>query len=95
MLRAASILFLAVFVISCDRSDSLQSVSSNTATEPDLMTRKCGVCHAVPNPAAHTADEWPGVIARMQHRRSTQGFALLTDNEVVAITEILQKSAKQ
>lgn len=79
----------------CDRSESLQSVASTTVAEPDLLAKKCGVCHAVPSPVAHTAAEWPMVVMRMQGRRSAQGFAPLTDDEMSAITERLQENAKK
>ena len=92
---AAIACLFALLVTGCDRSESLQSVASTTVAEPDLLTTKCGVCHAVPSPVAHTAAEWPMVVMRMQGRRSAQGFAPLTDDEVSAITERLQENAKK
>jgi len=34
----------------------------------------CSICHAMPDPAQHTAKEWPRVVARMKsNMRSAQG----------------------
>ena len=37
------------------------------ATADGIMyQRACNQCHELPDPAAHSADEWPAVVARMQ-----------------------------
>lgn len=77
----------------CERGEPLGPDASPPIAD-DLLSKKCGVCHAVPGPQAHTAAEWPAVIMRMQSRRTAQGFAPLSDDEVEAITKILQKDAK-
>jgi hypothetical protein len=32
----------------------------------EAFTIACSQCHALPDPARHTAREWPGVVQRMQ-----------------------------
>jgi hypothetical protein len=31
-----------------------------------MYQRACNQCHELPDPAAHRAEEWPAVVARMQ-----------------------------
>lgn len=33
----------------------------------------CAQCHALPDPAQHSAAQWPGVVARMQHNMAVMG----------------------
>ncbi len=59
-----------------------------------LHKRFCGQCHGAPSPAVHTAAHWPSVLYRMQSRMAQKGMRTLSDDELRALTEYLQKFAK-
>lgn len=50
------------------------------ATPPDLgdeaarlFARSCSRCHALPDPAQHTPEEWPSVVERMRDNKRRMG----------------------
>jgi len=55
------------------RTSSDPAISDAAAAS--LLKRKCQSCHALPNPAAHTAAAWQAGIAKMR------GRLVLTDGE--------------
>lgn len=55
-----------------------------------LFTEKCSVCHQTPSPNAHTAAEWPEVVARMQSNMARMDITALTPDELDQITRFLQ-----
>lgn len=59
-----------------------------------VMVKYCSDCHAPPRPASHVADEWPGVVHRMQEARRMKGYSLLSEHETEALVTYLQKHAK-
>ncbi len=46
-----------------------------------LFRQTCSQCHALPDPALHTADEWPVVVERMRGNMETMGKRVITDRE--------------
>jgi len=61
--------------------------------EAALFARRCGVCHPLPNPGLHTAQEWPRVLERMQMRMRMLGRPPLSDEETADILAYLQAYA--
>lgn len=59
-----------------------------------MLVDRCGRCHGAPNPAVHTAFEWPSVIHRMQNRMSQKGVKVLSDDELATLIAYLQKYAR-
>jgi len=53
----------------------------------------CGQCHAPPDPAVHTARDWPKVVARMRQQMVTQGKAVPDREQLKEITAYLQRNA--
>lgn len=67
--------------------------------EPDsegagLLQSYCTQCHAAPQPTVHLAAHWPNVVYRMQIRRQSRGYQLMTEAEMQIIVEYLQRHAR-
>ena len=59
-----------------------------------LFAANCARCHALPNPTAHTAAEWPAVVAKMQTFMKAMGKPEITTEENREIVRYLEKHAK-
>ena len=55
-----------------------------------LFTRACSSCHALPDPASHSAAEWPTVVRRMEAK---SGFGSLTQQQESVLLGYLQRNA--
>lgn len=55
--------------------------------------KACSQCHALPDPAQHTRNEWPGVIERMRMNMSTMGKQLPDQTTTDRILGFLQMHA--
>ena len=55
----------------------------------------CSQCHALPDPAQHTAAEWPAVVLRMQRNMVAMGKPVPSQSTLDAIGTYLHKYAKQ
>ena len=51
----------------------------------------CSTCHAIPNPASHTSEEWKGVVKRMNNNRKHWGRPEMTSGEMEEILKFLAK----
>lgn len=60
-----------------------------------VFSRNCSSCHAPPQPTAHTAAEWPAVIARMQSHRVQRGLGPILAGEKVMIRDYLVRHARK
>ena len=58
-----------------------------------LYAQTCAGCHPLPNPAQHTADQWPGVVARMEQHMRQAGQALPGKDEITQIDKFLTQHA--
>jgi len=54
----------------------------------------CSQCHAPPNPATHTKNEWPRVVLRMKSHIMRIGKKMPDQKILMQIIEYLQKHAK-
>ena len=70
------------------------------ARYPDLDTAAgqafratCARCHALPDPAQHTAGEWPAVVARMQGNMTVMGKPVPNEATIREIVGFLQLHA--
>ncbi len=58
-----------------------------------LFRRTCSQCHALPDPKAHHAGEWPSVVERMRGNMANMGKTVITDDERDEILGYLKKRA--
>lgn len=83
---------------------SLVACSNDTPTTPiiypqaesaaaRLFLAKCNACHGAPQPSAHLANIWPGVIQRMQMHMQSKGISPLTKDELSEVLDYLQRNA--
>lgn len=68
--------------------------AQRAAEEAGPVARYCSGCHAPPRGRAHTAEEWPAVVSRMQQRRVSRGLAPIPSEDLERITEYLQQRAR-
>jgi cytochrome c2 len=66
---------------------------SPETTEQALFRQTCSRCHALPDTASHTGDEWPLVVERMRKNMETMGRPGIKDGERDAIVRYLQDHA--
>jgi cytochrome c5 len=55
----------------------------------------CSLCHAIPDPQQHTAEEWPAVVERRKQNMVTQGKAVPNEATIEEIVGFLQRHAKR
>jgi hypothetical protein len=65
--------------------------------DPDFhrLSHRCGVCHATPDPALHTAEEWPAVIERMSRTIDSAGLLSLSPADSAAALRALTKNYRR
>jgi len=56
---------------------------------------QCSVCHVPPRTTAHTASEWPSVIARMQQHRVQRRIAPMKAGDMMAVRDYLVRHAAE
>jgi hypothetical protein len=63
--------------------------------DPDFqrLSHRCGVCHATPDPALHTASEWRDIVGRMSHTIDAAGLLPLKDSDRDAALRTLLRYA--
>ena len=71
-----------------------QALPDAASPAAQLMTKRCGGCHGVPNPGLHPANEWPNVVFRMQKHITKKGRPALAPDEKLIVLEYLQKHAR-
>ncbi|MBF0282070.1 MAG: hypothetical protein HQM07_05840 [Zetaproteobacteria bacterium] len=59
------------------------------------LSMNCAECHALPYPDAHTASEWPAVIAKMQSNRMQRGIGPIPASEMKLLHQYLRTHAAQ
>ncbi len=74
---------------SVDRSEADQGEAAVT-----LFTSTCSRCHALPNPAQHTAQDWPVVVKRMRRNMRRFGTAVMSDEQEREIVSYLQSERR-
>lgn len=91
----------SVFVAACsDPQQPPQPVSSNSYPAPGspgarLLMDRCSHCHAPPQPAVHGADEWPGVVYRMQNHMVRRGYETFDEAERKTLLDYLGEHARR
>ncbi len=88
-----TIVFLAFsFIAACAaRQTPIPDPGSGAAK---LFADKCGVCHSLPHPKRHTANQWEHMVTVMDKERDHRGVKPLSDDERVMILEYLKKHSR-
>jgi len=63
--------------------------------EGQAFQKICAQCHALPDPAQHTSNEWPAVIKRMRKNMSSMGKQLPDQTMTDKILSFLQTYAEK
>ena len=79
------------------QANSLRTVEPGSLPADDpaaaLFSRTCSRCHALPDPAQHTGDEWPAVVERMRVNMRRMEVEGITDAQARAILDLRQRHA--
>jgi cytochrome c5 len=57
--------------------------------------KSCSNCHALPDPGAHTAGEWPQIVERMQAHMRAMNKGEMSENEKKDIVNYLVRNARR
>lgn len=60
-----------------------------------LFKETCSQCHALSDPALHTAQEWRAVVERMRGDMRTMGREIVTEEEKKEIVSYLSDLARK
>ena len=85
-----------VFLAACQPTST--DVTAPAVIDPEsagakVLVKYCSDCHAPPRPASHVAEEWPGVVYRMQEERRMKGYSLMKNDDVDTLVAYLQQHA--
>jgi len=61
----------------------------------ETFGRVCSRCHALPDPAQHTAGEWPDVVRRMRGHMERMEVQGISDREAGRIVRYLKRAASE
>jgi len=78
--------------LSC-ASLSHQSMPEEGSAELELVKKKCTLCHGLPHPKRHTADEWDYLLVLMTERMKERKISYTFD-EIVRIKSYLHRNAR-
>lgn len=89
-------LVVAWMAAACDNSNMKSMVEYPDADSPEfqVFAKNCSFCHAPPAPDVHPADEWPGVISRMNNYRIQRAYGAINAGDKTAILKYLASHAK-
>lgn len=63
-----------------------------TGPEAELFQEACSLCHEVPDPAAHTPEEWGAVVARMRMNAGLLGTPALSADVAERVVAYLSET---
>ncbi len=90
--RSATAVAAVVLMAGCAGSGiAIPAAQSQAAL---LFADKCGVCHAIPHPARHRAEEWPHYVALMEQRMAERNIVALSDMQRALIMEYLSEHSR-
>ncbi len=70
------------------------SVSEDVSKEHKFYQSKCALCHALPHPKRHYAQDWPFIVDLMQSHSAERNLPTLTLQEKQRILDYLQPRAR-
>ena len=86
---------VALMLGACDFSSSRPQMDypDKQSEAYKIYARNCSECHAPPLPIAHPANEWPGVIARMQEHLVQRSMAPIPVQDELVLRDYLMLHA--
>jgi hypothetical protein len=88
------ILCFALFLgIESCASVSHQSMPEEGSAQLSLLKQKCTLCHGLPHPKRHTANEWDHLLVLMTERMNEKNISY-TSEEMTQIKSYLQRNAR-
>lgn len=66
-----------------------------TGADFQRFSHRCGVCHVTPDPALHTAADWPKIVSRMSGTIDAAGLLPLPVSDRDAILRVLEQHASR
>jgi hypothetical protein len=96
----STVFSIALLFTGCaDDQDSqplqLSDYPEHESAEAKLYISKCSGCHAAPLPKIHVAEQWPGVVQRMEMRMNNKAIKPPSSQETELIVGYLQKHASK
>ncbi len=87
-------------ILSYLQSHALQAIAPGKLSLPESPEARtfqnvCSQCHGLPDPALHTAAEWPAVVERMRGNMRTMGKRVITEEEKEDIVSYLTRNARE
>lgn len=87
-------------LISYLQSNAFQAMDPGTLPEggkpaAQSFAQVCSRCHALPNPNAHSPQEWEVVVERMATNMKNMGFGPLAPERKAAILDYLKEQSRQ
>jgi len=81
------------------QSHALRSIKEETLPEKNssgaaLYSRTCSRCHALPDPAQHTPEQWLAVVDRMRQYMRSGGVPHISDEQAQTIIEYLRRATR-
>lgn len=81
------------------QANAFMALPQNALPQPDqsgaaAFVQVCSNCHALPDPASHTASEWPAVLERMEINMKNMGFGGLPAEQKTAILSYLKENGR-
>ena len=92
--------FCIGFVSACSQDNSGEAIAQKPLPEVNtagaqLLEKYCSDCHLPPHPDLHAQGEWKNVVLRMSHHRTMRGYHTLSDEELITLTDYLEKHASR
>jgi len=94
-MRLVWLLLFALAACSNQGSVTTEQYPDMGSAEFHVYSQSCSACHAPPQPTAHTASEWPSVIARMQNHRIQRALGPIMAGEMAKVRAYLTAHAKK
>ena len=86
-------MLLAVFGCSENTATSTMTYPEAGSADANLMLSHCGYCHVAPQPNQRSAEDWIGIVNRMQLRMKTKGGIPMTQEDLERVLAYLQRNA--
>lgn len=64
-----------------------------TGPGQELFKEKCGLCHALPDPASYPAARWPAIVATMRQYMDQRSVGGITEEQAGEIVSYLERSS--
>ncbi len=96
-MRFSAVMLAILLLTGCDAPPKNDALSYPDAQGADFQVyaRHCSQCHAPSQPSAHTASEWPNVIARMQQHLTERSMAPIPAADMTVLRRYLQEHAAE